>query len=83
VLENHAEPPSHRVYSGHVLAFDHNAPLVRRLEARQQTKRRGLPASARPQQREHLPSLDGKREPVNSHGAVEAFGKGFELQEGQ
>jgi hypothetical protein len=83
VLKHHPKTASDRVQAGDVLSLYQYTTLVRDFEAREQPKGRGLPASTRTQQRQHLAALDRERQAIDGQSPVETLGEGVQLEEGQ
>ena len=81
VLEDHAEPSGDRLDPRHVLSVHYHASGIGTLEAGKETQRRGLSASARPEQRQHLAALERERETVHGEHAVESLDQALETQE--
>ena len=65
VLEHHAAAPPRGWQRRDVLAADHDAPGIRRLEAGDEAQDRGLPAAGRAEQRQDL--TPGDLTPDRSH----------------
>ena len=80
VLKHHPEPPSRGGDAGDVLALHRDAPGVGRLESREQSQHRRLPAAARPQQGQDLAAADAQRHGVRREHGSEPLGDGVDRQ---
>ena len=63
----------------HVLGRDPDPTRIQGLEPRDETKRGGLPAAARPEQRNGLTLLDLERDILDRHQVAEALGDALDL----
>ena len=81
VLEDHAEPSGDGLDPRHVLSVHYDASGIGSLEAGEETQRRRLSASARPEQRQQLAALERERETVHGDHAVESLDQPLETEE--
>src|SRR2546426_6063548 len=80
MLEDHPEPPCHRLDPRDVLSVNHDAAGIGGLKAGEKTKRGRLSAPARPKEGQQLATLECQRETVHGEHAVEPLEETLETQ---
>lgn len=64
-------------------AVEQDAPLIRRLEPRDQPQQGGLAGAGAAEQRQELARFDPQTQPVQRKGRAEAFGDALDRKQGQ